>query len=198
MSTINVTPAADVYVDQNNPTSNFNGVGYLVVGIDNDTLRPGSGGVCHAWLRFSIAGIPVGQSITSAPLNLYQFYLGGDGAYDTYSLVVQRSTDITWSASTITWNTQPAVLAPIVGSIFLDPGAPQLGHIIIDIKDAVQAAYTAGATSVSIMITTDQAIAGSPTEGSELSEFSFGNGFSNLDITYSPAITARQRGLSFF
>lgn len=196
-TTINVTPVADVYVDQNNSTSNFNGVGYLVAGIDNETFRPGSGGLCHAWIRFDISGVPAGQVINSSIFNGHSFFMGGDGSYGIYSLVVQRSTNITWSASTITWNTQPSVLAPIIGSQIQDPSGPN-PNVIIDVTSAVQAAYTAGATSVTLMITTDQDIAGSPTEGNDLSAFSYGNGFSNMDITYSPAVTAHQRGLSFF
>lgn len=61
----------------------------------------------RSYLKFELSGIPDGEAVTFARLNLFQFLGGGYAS----GVDVFRVSDDDWSEGTITWNDQP-VLVP--------------------------------------------------------------------------------------
>ena len=89
--TIDLYPAADTFIVNNQPDTNFGSNTGLMVGKLSNT------GLLHARIRFS--GIPAGASIQSAYLRLYRTMGSG-----SHTLAVQ-SASRSWQESTLTWNT---------------------------------------------------------------------------------------------
>lgn len=66
----------------------------------------------RSYLRFDLSGIPNGETVTFARLNLFQFNGGGFAS----GVDVFRVAADTWSESLITWNNQP-VLVPAANDL---------------------------------------------------------------------------------
>ena len=89
--TIELYPAADTFIVDNQPDTNFGSSTGLMVGQLSNT------GLLHARIRFS--GIPAGASIQSATLRLYRTM--GSGSHTLAVQSVSRS----WHESILTWDT---------------------------------------------------------------------------------------------
>lgn len=59
----------------------------------------------RSYLKFELAGLPVGETVTFARLNFFQFMGGGY----SFGVDVFRVGDDTFSESTLTWNHQPVL-----------------------------------------------------------------------------------------
>jgi len=96
--TASFTPSADAYVHQDNPTSNY---GTLTV------LRADNSPIVDTYLRFTVQGLS--GTVTRATLRVFA------NSGTSYGCTVHGVSDNTWTESTITYNTAPAVgpiLAP--------------------------------------------------------------------------------------
>jgi trimeric autotransporter adhesin len=98
--TLTFTSAADAYVVQDKPNNNYGSASTLRVRFTSSQTH-------HAYLRFDVSGL--GGSVTSAKLRLYVTDPSWDGG-SVYS--VSNS----WTESTITWNTAPAISGTPLGS----------------------------------------------------------------------------------
>ena len=128
MATVTLYPAADAYVDLDNPTTNYGSADYLIV----------EGTVRRAWVRFDLSSIAAGQVITSATLSVYPFYAG------IREMNVQRCSNISWSESTITWNNAPNG-DMIDNEIFrLDGYGPSGGYQGFDVTGQITDALSSG------------------------------------------------------
>ncbi|MBA2564137.1 MAG: DUF4038 domain-containing protein [Gemmatimonadetes bacterium] len=99
--TLDVAPEADTYVSQASPTTNYGRSGQLFVA--------GGTSVRTTWLRFDVAGLPAGATITDARLLLTcsngSAPAGGGGTLRRFA-----PTDPVWS------ETAPTANAPLAGS----------------------------------------------------------------------------------
>jgi len=70
----------------------------------------------YAYFKFNLSGIPSGEVITGAVLNLKQYWGSGNEPHpgDNYGTNLYRIADDSWTETTITWANQPA------GGTFLD------------------------------------------------------------------------------
>ncbi|MCL4720785.1 MAG: DNRLRE domain-containing protein [Gammaproteobacteria bacterium] len=59
-----------------------------------------------SFLRFDLSGIPAGQTVTSATLNLFQFLGGG---FAPIGASVYRVANDNWNEAAVTWNSAPVI-----------------------------------------------------------------------------------------
>lgn len=101
MSTATIQASADTYIRQSSPGSNYNDDDYFVLG------KTGTGTqLDRALLALSLSSL-VGKIINSATLYLRQVYSNYADSGTTPFTVYCISTS--WTASSVTWNTQPSV-----------------------------------------------------------------------------------------
>jgi hypothetical protein len=95
-----LTPAADTYVSQNSPTSNYGGAitAYMRDGSANMAL--------HSLVRFNLSTIPAGSSVISASLRLVPYFAREPEAPQAVS-VDPRAATASWKEDQVTWNTRP-------------------------------------------------------------------------------------------
>jgi Collagen triple helix repeat (20 copies) len=86
-------PSADTFVSSSTPKINYGSTIALAVG-------PGT----TTYVRFNLAGIPAGASISKATLRLYVDAVGKPGNFDVYQL------NSGWAENTLTYNTPPPPL----------------------------------------------------------------------------------------
>src|SRR5450432_1079141 len=86
-------PSADTFVSSSTPKTNYGSSIALLVGSGTTS-----------YVRFNLAGIPAGASISKATLRLYVDAVGKPGKFDVYQL------NSGWSESTLTYNTPPPPL----------------------------------------------------------------------------------------
>jgi hypothetical protein len=103
------------------------------------TMGPRSGGVFRSYLRFLVAGLPIGMQIDSALLVLTPIE-GGAHAVPIEADFVQDD----WSESTINWNQQPLSTFR-TGAASWRPGSA--ATVNIDVTGATQQWYACGGTS---------------------------------------------------
>lgn len=104
-TSVTLYPVADTYVDQQNPTQNFNTAAqWPVERRTNNTER-------YPLLRFDTSAIPEDATVTSADLKVY--LMSGSG--DSPILVKVERITFTWNQDTVTWNSRPPV-AGVYGS----------------------------------------------------------------------------------
>lgn len=102
-ATSTFTPVADTYVQSDTATTNYGTSSQVVV--DNSPVR-------RVFLRFTVSG--VSGTVTSARLRLHA--IGGNSGSPsggTFSAV----SSTTWPETGTTWNSQPAIDGPALGSI---------------------------------------------------------------------------------
>src|SRR5680860_999659 len=104
-ATLTFAPAADAYVAKPTPGTNFGTA---------PTLRVRDGRL-QSYLRFEVAGIPQGESVSSAKLRLFS---GGGDACGTAGAGVDayRAASDTWTESGITFNNAPGKSGALLGS----------------------------------------------------------------------------------
>jgi hypothetical protein len=90
-------PSADTFVSSSTPKINYGPAIALVVG-------PGT----TSYVRFNLAGIPAGASISKATLRLYVDAVAKAGKFDVYQL------NSSWAENTLTYNTPPPPLGTSV------------------------------------------------------------------------------------
>jgi outer membrane protein assembly factor BamB len=95
-TTLSFGPVADASVIQSSATANF--------GSSTSLLADGDAGAQAAdYLRFSVSGIAVGQTVWGAKLRLFVPSNGTGSGPPVYA-----ESNTTWGESTITWNNRPA------------------------------------------------------------------------------------------
>lgn len=96
-------PAADTYVSQASPTSNYaTSTSFSAVG--------GTSSAKQAFLRFTVSGLPAGAVVQNAKLRLYVTNDStSGGSFNTI-------TNTSW-AETITWNSKPAIDGPLLATL---------------------------------------------------------------------------------
>jgi hypothetical protein len=98
-STITLTPTDDAYTEVFQPNTNFGGSALLATNLSNYSQKQ------FSYLMFDLGGIPAGEVIVGATLNLYQV----DGAGSGLSGVsLFRIADDSWDETSVTWNSPPA------------------------------------------------------------------------------------------
>lgn len=191
MSSVTLMPEADALVDQGAPTTNYGSAGYLCAGFASNGAAPVVG-LCRTWLRFNLGSIPVGSTINSATLKLLLFQGNGGDNYSALFLLIQRSTNITWVESTITWNTadNASVSGATSGSIDCISSNPFEADI--NLTTDVAAAFASGKVTWRIR----EDISGVESiDGGELMQSKDypGATYPNLVITYTPPASSRRR-----
>jgi hypothetical protein len=86
-------PSADTFVSSSTPKTNYGSTIALVVGSGTTS-----------YVRFDLAGIPAGSSISKATLRLYVDAVAKNGTFDVYQL------NSSWAENTLTYNTPPPPL----------------------------------------------------------------------------------------
>ncbi|WP_214658960.1 DNRLRE domain-containing protein [Candidatus Formimonas warabiya] len=108
MATINLPAIDDSFVDSFQPTLNYGSSPVLLVG------KLADGILYRSLLKFDLASIPSGASITSAQLTLeMNFDYSGAG---TIASITPYAVADNWSGATVTWNNQPAINQAIAGT----------------------------------------------------------------------------------
>ena len=104
--TFTFAPTDDAYVTSTSPTATSGAAARLTV--DNSPAT-------NTVLKFTVAGLPTGCSVTSARLQLTV----GDSIDDKspYGGDLYGSADNNWTQGTVTWNTQPAAAATKTSSV---------------------------------------------------------------------------------
>lgn len=105
-TSVALNPVADAFIDSGYPTANYGTATTLLVGAD--LTCPGAAspqGVSQgrSLLRFDLSGIPAGQIIDNATLELYLRYSTGDAVNTTFL----RGVKDTWVEGTVTWAKPP-------------------------------------------------------------------------------------------
>jgi hypothetical protein len=87
-----------------------------------DTSTATTAGQVHSYIKFDLAALPVGVTITAVTLNMVVPATGTDGTQQT---VLVYTTDSGWNEGSLTWANRPA-LGSQVGSLptVLDPDPP--------------------------------------------------------------------------
>lgn len=98
-----IPPHADVFVDSQNPDTNYEGSPDVYVEYFPDFM--GAPLTHRSYLKFDLSGIPPGHIITAA--KLYLFVVGNFGHPPPYADLYHAGDD--WSKFGITWNTQPPI-----------------------------------------------------------------------------------------
>ena len=119
-----VTPAADTYVDQIAPTTNFGGGASLFSRSQTGNANR------RALVRFNLPAIPAGCSLTGASLKLFSTAATGGRTIDVY-----RSGGA-WTEGTVTWNTAPATAGAATSR------TSATGSLYWDATSQVQAMYS--------------------------------------------------------
>jgi hypothetical protein len=131
ITTTDLTPTQDAYVDDTSPGMNFGTSLQLIV-----KSRSTSGYNRNSWLSFDIAGF---KGITLAKLRLYVNSVD-TAATNAIPVVLYYPPDTVdgWTASTITWNNAPAYGTNMLGTVSVND--PQVGTWIeYDVTAAVAA-----------------------------------------------------------
>jgi hypothetical protein len=100
-SSFTFLPVDDAYIASGSPTTNYGPATTLQV--DNSPIK-------HFLIKFNVSGLN-GKQVTSAKLRLYNVDPSSKGG-DFYAV-----SDNAWQEETLTWNTAPAALTNLLGSI---------------------------------------------------------------------------------
>jgi len=92
-------PAADTYVSQASPTSSY-------ATSNTFSAVDGSSSAKQIFMRFDVAGLPAGATISSAKLRLYVTNDSTSGG------IVQSVLDNSWPEA-LTWSSKPAINGPV-------------------------------------------------------------------------------------
>ncbi|MEV0676345.1 DNRLRE domain-containing protein [Actinosynnema sp. NPDC050436] len=103
-ATTTFTASADTYVDNSATGTNFGASGQL--GVDGSPVK-------RLFLKFGVTG--VSGAVTGAKLRLHTDDVSG--AQSPEGGTVAPTTDSTWSETGLTWNNQPAIDGPALGSL---------------------------------------------------------------------------------
>jgi hypothetical protein len=117
-----ITPSADAYTDTATPTKNYGAVTLLSVDGATDTT----------YIRFDLASIPSGASVSQATLKLYAYAVNTAGSFNVDYV------NGSWTESTITSSLAPALGTTIAASVPITT-ADKNQYILIDVTPAVQA-----------------------------------------------------------
>ncbi|MET9400716.1 DNRLRE domain-containing protein [Kitasatospora sp. NPDC002965] len=104
VGTTTFTPVADTYAYSSNPSTNYGTSGQL--GVDNSPAK-------RTFLKFTVSGLTA--PVTGAKLRIHTDDVSGaeSGSGGTF----RSLSSTTWSETGLTWNNQPAVDGPVLGSI---------------------------------------------------------------------------------
>jgi len=138
-ASITLAPTGDTTVQEAHPATNYGDSNSLLLGrID--------GGRARALIEFDIGEIPLGATINSATLLIYQ-----GGWYDYSGSVRTVSADrvtLAWHEAVATWNYAPTI-GTTVGSVNVGMST---GGYSIDVTDAVREWYTGAAPNYGLLL----------------------------------------------
>jgi hypothetical protein len=132
-STVTVAADDDTYVSSARPTYRFGSNASLIAGTNN-------GDIMRSYVRFTVDALPVDAAVTKVEVRLTR-----ETPQWPSSVTVQRVDDNLWSASSVSWNSAPAIGADLA-TVQPDPSA---ATISMDVSALVRAAgsYTVAVTS---------------------------------------------------
>lgn len=195
--TVTLFSTDQVFVNQTNGTTNYLADGWSQVGPVGHDGTSFITGVSRVWLKFDLSSIPAGATINSAELATTTFY-GSGNAYNGIVIDCARATDISWSESTITWNTADNASVGAVSDstpILAVDGSPRQAADF-GVGAAVAAAFSTGAVSFRLIAEDESNLGGyvaiineNYTEGVEQPQ---------LTITYTPGATSTEGMLLMF
>ncbi len=150
-STTNHTSVADTYVADQAKNLNLDG--------EPSALVDGSGNFCVVLMRFDLASIPTGATVSAAELHVWTADDGGDSDVMIYPVLQS------WVESEATWNnrsngtgwTAPGVEPPSRGAVIIGtitPTATNTEYITAITTSTVQGWVTSPATNVGIAFVT--------------------------------------------
>lgn len=105
-ATVALNPTDDVYTYSGHPDTNYGNSAVLATNLHSYNQLE------FSYLKFDLSGLPTGQAIVGATLNLYQ--AGGAGSGES-GVSLYRIGDDSWNEGTVTWNNPPAT----TGATFL-------------------------------------------------------------------------------
>lgn len=184
MSIATLNPEADTYVSEAAPTSNRSADLYIALGSYS------VGTAYRAWLRFNLASIPAGSTINSATLSMHNYYEDHVFTYPAadYTFDCARSTDITWSEASITWNNAPNGTVGSVLDSYTNAALNAFGYFMtFDVTSGVSAALASGKVSFRIK-PNDETLSNLV---DYFDDYNYGGtSYSNLEVDYTaPAST---------
>src|SRR5436309_4065137 len=104
---------ADTYVQSDLPTTNF-GTRTLLAVDNGVATNPGTTGVQRTFLRVNVSGVGA-RPVAAAHLKLQ--VANATNANSVTGGSIHRITNCSWSETTMTWNTQPAIDGPPLGTL---------------------------------------------------------------------------------
>ncbi len=139
-----IVPFADSGISSGNPDTNYgDSISLYVQSADSSFANQ------RTWMQFDLAGqIPAGATISAVKLRMYNWNADDQG--DAMTLDVHGSNNDGWTETGITWNTQPAFDATVMGSTALQ-GPNEFRWVEVDVTDFVKAEY-AGDKVVSLVL----------------------------------------------
>ena len=140
-----ISAAADAQVVEGSPSTNYGGQTSMYV------ASAGGGAYLdeRTWVRFDLAGqLPPGATINTANLRLYCWKADDAGDMEA---VVHGSADTAWSENAITWDSQPAFEAAVLGQQTLQAGQSYV-WAEWDVTGFVQTRLSGGGTAISFMV----------------------------------------------
>lgn len=106
-ATVTLSPGGDVVTNVFQPDTNYGDSAVLATNLSNYSQKQ------FTYMMFDLSGIPAGEAIVGATLNLYQPTGAGLGES---GVSLFRIADDSWNESTVTWNNSPVT----TGAVFLD------------------------------------------------------------------------------
>lgn len=149
----------DTYIDDDNPTNNYNSTAYLSVTIES----PGYDNNNNILLRFNISGINESNTIQEAYLKMVLETNNLDAGEGMYVVVNHIYNSYSWSEATVTWNTRPNSTIPDFNTTkesnlwFFDTSATATTYIW-NVTNIVQSAKNYSTVSIYVRSTNRQAI----------------------------------------
>jgi hypothetical protein len=133
------SPAADTFVSSTAPTTNYGASTIEVVALGSSS-----------YLKFSLAGVPTGSTVSKATLRLYMDAVLTGGKFDVYNL----ASTPTWAENTMTFNTpRPAKGTSASGGHPVTVTAASVNtFILIDITATVQGWFAEPSTNNGILV----------------------------------------------
>lgn len=127
-TTVTLNPVADAEVKANASTTNYGSA----TSVTSDYVDSSIGGQANFYLKFDVAGLPAGSTITSAKLRCYVTNFAGASAWP--SVYLTGTSWIETGAGSITWTNQPATTGSALG-VF--PGGTANAYAELDVTSAL-------------------------------------------------------------
>ncbi len=139
-----ISPSADSYVYEGNPSTNYGASGIIAAG--RNTASPGNSYRYRGLMQFDLSSITA--AITSARLRINR-----EIGYSAPTYAVHRAT-ASWSGAGVTWANQPAYDLVAAGAVPITPGV--MGWYEIDITALCEQWRSGAAPNYGLVLRTDE------------------------------------------